>query len=171
MRFADYTILPNGEKHSKRKHYSEMLVRSAVDVFAQAMLPSPCDFRAPIPVREFAHIQLQFTSTDPASALATFWAPERGQTEMVPLTTSVLLRGTDRHAEKQAQIAAQGLIVKLLRDAGAIDAGMEPAYDLIGLPERPMIASIVIYPGRHPDMQVIADMETCLAAAWFEIQQ
>ena len=54
----------------------------------------------------------------------------------------------------------QSLILQLTRPHGT-----EPTFDVLAIDLRPLIVSVPIAPDREA-LQVVADAETCLAAAW-----
>jgi hypothetical protein len=154
--FYDLTIDSTGDRFSKRAKDSATLSPAAVRVMRGLIGANGGE----IPLDGLRHIRLQWT-TDPArpgTALATFLSRKH------PLTTSVLL--TDSTSVDDARYAAkivQGLLQKILRSL----PGIEPGFDLLAVTERPVIATLVLPGLPHPDLPMVADMETCLAAAYF----
>ena len=129
---------------------------AAVAIFA-AMLDRDNNFRNVVPL---SNMQLYFTR-EGGSALATFYASGH-----ILLTTSVLLSGADPPQEEQRVLShAQDMLYSLAVTAGARSV----QTDLLTITARPVIASVVIgsLEAIH-DLHVAADMETCLAAAFFE---
>lgn len=159
MIYHDVTIAAMGERRSHRTHDTARLAPEAVEVFAGMLARHGPAFFEPIPIPAFAHLSLRWTAALPGVALATFGRGDH------PYTTSVLLAGTNPADEPAALRTVQGLVNDLLRQLAP--AGTEPGYDLAGVRERPVIASVVL-PSAVPgdDLQLIADMETCLAAAY-----
>jgi hypothetical protein len=170
VRFEDYTIDAAGNRISHRRHYSEDLGREAMEFMAR-MLRAGGGFgaggfgaggwRRPLPHDEFVHVELHWTSESDGAGLASFYA--RGQI----VTTSALASGRDREADRAALKALQQCVLQVMRPAG-----IEPVFDLMALPERPLLATVPWpappSPALREDLIVIADMETCLAAAYFE---
>lgn len=159
MRFHDITVTGTGDRRSARQHESEELVPEAVAIFARLLAQGGRTFRLPIPVDFASHLELHWTQESDSTAMATFW---RGQ---VPITHSVLLAGDDAVHERAVVDAAQRTIVGMLR--GATD--VEPGFDLRSIEERPVIVSIPLLGSvaHRDDLMLVADMETCLAAAFF----
>ncbi len=94
-------------------------------------------------------LELAFDSESEGAALATFW---KGK---VPITTSALVAGLE------VLRGIQSLILQLTRPHGT-----EPTFDVLAIDLRPLVVSVPIAPDREA-LQVVADAETCLAAAWF----
>jgi hypothetical protein len=162
MIYHDITIQLDGRQRSQRQHESTALVRGAVEVFRYMLETGTANFRRPMAHKDFTRIQLQWTQETWSAAVATFWV---GQ---IPLTTSALASGRDAAADQEVLRAAQGLVLKFFGDSP-----VEPAFDLLRIEERPVIASVVLpVPlSLHEDLGLVADMETCLAAAFFESLQ
>lgn len=164
MIYHDVTVTLRGQKLSRRTHESDRLVKAAVEVFRDMLGRHGPAFREPIPHAAFAHVQLQWTSEEAClgCALATFW---RGAGKGGLLTTSALVSGRDPAADKAVLQHLQSTLCQILRRSG-----VEPAIDLLSLGERPLIASIPFPQSSAKamgDLAVVADMETCLAAAFF----
>lgn len=156
MIFHDITIVA-GQRVSARQHESSSLVRAAVEVFRDMLERYRNGFERPIPIDNFRHIRLRWTSEKTGAALATFWS---GQ---VPLTTSALVSSSE--ADRECLASLHGMLLRLFHGSP-----VEPGFDLLAVTERPLIASAVlpIPPSLRHDMEVVADMETCMAAAFFE---
>lgn len=147
MIFHDYTLRADGQILSHREQDTAKIEPVAVEVF-RSMLRAGPSFTAAIPHPQFAHIQLIWTAIG-GNAMATF----KSRGELV--TSSVLLSGRDPAGEP---MLLQHLD-KMLAAMGGGPAGLQ-------VTARPLIVSIP-WPSGSPDMGIIADMETCLAAAWF----
>lgn len=165
MRFADYTITAVGEVRSRRRQYSERLEPRALQFFRD-LLHGRDGFCEPVPLPELAHIELRWTAPIRGVALATCIA--RGELA----TTSILLSGDAGRAEELRVLA---MVQRELITSIVHPLGVEPAFDALSIEERPVIASLVWpnpalgrSPSAHEDLALIADMETCLGAAWFE---
>ena len=156
MIFHDITIVI-GSVHSRRTHDTGGLVRAAVEVFRSMLNRHGENFREPLPVDGLGHIELNWTRQGTA-AVATFWS---GGT---PVTTSALAPGLSADDDQAVLWGVQSLILRFHGDSPA-----EPGFDLLTIPDRPLIATLPIpVPVTNPaDMAMIADMETCLAAAFF----
>jgi hypothetical protein len=152
--FHDVT-LRFGSVASRRTHDSARLRPAAVEIFRDLIERHGEDFRVPLPVRGLEHIELALSRAGSA-ALATFWS--RG----APVTTSALVPGKDAGDDRQALEGLQSLGMMVFGDSPA-----EPGFDLLTIPDRPLLATVLLPPQPHPDMGVIADAETCLAAAFF----
>lgn len=157
MRFHDYTLIAGG-KFSRRVQDSSAIARAAVEVFRDMLERFGDSFHEPIPVVQ--GYSLMFSSEGEGAAFATFFS---GQT---PVTTSALLSGRDSQAEGRAVEEFQRLVVQLFRGTE-----LEPAWDLAGIEERPVIVSLILPSAGSVSREavgMIADMETCLAASYFE---
>ena len=106
--------------------------------------------------RETEYHHRRHTPRAGSAALATFWA--RG----APVNTSALVPGIDPSDDRQALEGLQSLILCLCGDCPA-----EPGFDLLTIPDRPLLATVPIPAAPSPDMGTIAEAETCLAAAFF----
>jgi hypothetical protein len=162
--FHGYTITPAGKLFSYRVHESGQLVRAAVAVFSRMLAPGE-EFRTRVPSPGTAVIDLQWTARSGA-ALATFYAND------VPISTSLLLSGGDTEREHVALAAFQQLIEEFCERVA-----LEPARDAEEVTDRPVILSVP-WPSSplsvsratedHESMELVSDMKTCLAAAFFE---
>lgn len=147
MIFHDYTLRADGQIQSHREQDTAKLEPIAVEIF-RSMLQAGANFTAAIPHPQFAHIELIWTAIG-GNAMATF----KSRGELV--TSSVLLSSRDPVGE--AQFLQQ--LDQMLAAIGGGPAGLQVV-------DRPLIVSIP-WPAGSPDMGIVADMETCLAAAWF----
>jgi hypothetical protein len=160
MKFHDDTI-GVGEKISQRVHDSTSLVPAAVQVFRDLLERFGPHFKQPVPVIGDEYV-LMFTCESAGCAVATFFW--QGQ----PVTTSVLLFGGHAADEEKTLLAVQQMMSQIYRPFG-----VEPAFDLLSIVDRPLLATLMIPlpPGSVPPSAyaVIGDAETCLAAAFFEM--
>jgi hypothetical protein len=157
MIFHDLTLSADGTVRSRRTHDTDKLVPDAVSVFGLMLLTHGRSFKAPIPHDDFAHIVLSFTQEDDGAALATFFVSG----ELA--TTSVLMTGKNERGGEKALLLLQQALSRAMR-RGGVEAG----FELVAIPERPVIVTIP-WPNpavRQADMMFVADMETCLMAAW-----
>jgi hypothetical protein len=154
LRFHDVTIR-FGSVASRRTHDSATLRPAAVELFRDLIERHGEEFRVALPGKGLEHIELALTRVG-TTAVATFWS--RG----APVTTSALVPGLDAGDDRQALEGLQSLILCLCGDSPA-----EPGFDLLTIPDRPLLATVPIPAPPDPDMGIIADAETCLAAAFF----
>ena len=155
LRFHAVTIDAAAGLRSRRTHDSATLLPAAVEVFRDLIERHGEEFRVPLPVKGLEHIELDLTRAGSA-ALATFWS--RGE----PVTMSALAPGLDADADREV---LEGLQLFVMRFCG--DSPAEPGFDLLTIPDRPLLATVPIPAAPSPDMGTIADAETCLAAAFF----
>jgi hypothetical protein len=159
MHFFDYTIIA-GSRRSRRVHESTALVLAAVEVFRDLLERHGSEFRVPVP--RVPEIELHWTDAGDGVAYATFYIAAGNS----PVTTSGLLTGRDSQAEAQVVQSLQSLIVQL-----HADTPLEPSWELTEITDRPVIVSLIlpstIVAGKKA-IELVGDMETCLAAAYFE---
>lgn len=143
MTFHDYTLQADGTIRSHRKQDSTRLVTAAVDFFRPMVLrPTVTEPLGPVP-----HITLHWT-TEQGLAAASFYA--HGELATYSILTL---------ANLEIRQFLEPIVRPLLGGQTFPDLHIEtPAIVTIPLPNRKVTAS---------DIQMIADMETCLAAAWF----
>jgi len=152
-----YTISALGHLADSSRQDTESLPRDAV-VNAGRLLDSHANtFKARIPLRGFGHIELQWNSDDFSCALATFSLDD----EM--LSTDVVLSGLRPEADKKVQQAAHAMVQDVCQAAG------ERAADgLLRADQRPAVACIRWSTKERAGMNVVRDLEICLAAAFLE---
>jgi hypothetical protein len=154
--FHDVTIV-GGSVYSRRTHDTTALTPAAVAVFRGMLEHHGAVFLAPLPVRGLERIELAWTRPG-CAALATFWDGEG------PVTISALAPGRDPADDEQVLAALQDLVVRFFGDSP-----VEPGFELLSLAERPLLATMPIpRPAVAKDLGLIADAETCLAAAFFQ---
>jgi hypothetical protein len=154
MHFHGITITI-GSVSRRRTHDNASLLPAAVEVFRDLLERHGDDFRVPLPVRG---LELQWTR-EGSGALVTFWS------RTIPLTTSALAPGLDAADDRAVLESLQDLVIRFRGDSPA-----EPGFDLLSIADRPLLATLPIpVPALalSPEMGVIADAETCLAAAFF----
>jgi hypothetical protein len=157
MVFHDITIVI-GSVSSRRTHDTITLVPAAVEVFRDLLKRHGDDFRVRLPVRRLEHLELKWTR-EGSGALATFWSRH------YPITTSALATGLDADDDRAVLDSLQQLVMRFHGDSPE-----EPGFDLLAIADRPLLATVPIpVPALalSPDMGVIVDAETCLAAAFF----
>ena len=164
MIFHDYTIRA-GSIHSRRVHDSARIQPDAVAIFRDLLLSSLDAWKRPIPVPGLEHLNLQWTAIE-SGAIATFSSRD------TPLTLSALLTGQDSDQEREILGLFQSTLVDIFHQTP-----IEPGFDSLTIADRPVILSApIVYPVEMSrqfgsDYAIIADMETCLAAAYFERSQ
>jgi hypothetical protein len=152
--FHDVTIR-FGSVASRGTHDSTTLLPAAVEIFRDLIERHGEDFRVPLSVKGLEHVELALSRAGSA-ALATFWS--RG----AAVTTSALAAGKDAGDDRQALEGLQSLVMLFFGDSPA-----EPGFDLLTIPDRPLLATVPIAASPSLDMGLLADAETCLAAAFF----
>lgn len=159
MIIHDVTIRPSGDLHSRREIDSAAVKPAAVAVCRQWIAAGGGQYPRQRSETPLHRLHLRLSSPGPGVAVATLSV---GRVIHVPVTTSVLLAAdADPSAERQAVTAVQGMIRRIVSRT----PGAEPGYDLAGVKERPLIASLILTP--HADLAIVADIETCLAVAYF----
>jgi hypothetical protein len=154
MIFHDVSIRI-GSVASRRAHNTTALFPGAVEVFSSMLERYGDQFREPLPVEGLEHIELHWTQLGTA-AVASFYS--RG----APATTSALAPGLAAEDDRRAFDGIQALVMHFHGDSPT-----EPGFEVATISERPVIATLPIPIPPSPDIQLIADMETCLAAAFF----
>jgi hypothetical protein len=158
MQFHDITIVIGSAVSRRRTHDTASLLPAAVEVFRDLLEQHGDDFRARLPVRGLEHVELKWTR-EGSGALTTFWSRH------FPVSTSALAPGLDAAADRAVLESLQELVMRFHGDLPA-----EPGFDLLAIAERPLLATLPIpvpTAAISPDMGLIADAETCLAAAFF----
>ena len=157
MQFHDLAVDATGDWRSQRTRDSATLRPAAVEIFRDLIERHGEDFRVPLPVAGLGHIELALTRAG-STALATFWS--RG----VPMTTSALVPGIDPDEDREVLAHLQSLVMRFFGNSP-----VEPAWDMATIAERPVLVTVPLPlpPQPHPDIGLIAEAETCLAAAFF----
>jgi hypothetical protein len=103
---------------------------------------------------------LKWVPTAESAGIATIWVADE------LLTLSLLACGLD--AQRDA-ITLQAFQSRLLHELH--DSGVEPAFDLVALKPRPLIATINFRsPPSLAAQQIVALADRCFAAAYFRVQ-
>jgi len=160
LRFYDVTLDAAGNIRSRRTHDAATLRPAAVEIFRDLFERHGEGFRVPLPVEGLEHIELALSRSG-TTALATFWVGG------APVTTSALLPGISPEDDREVLELLQSLVVHFFGDSP-----VEPGFDLLSLSDlsdRPLLVTVPLpLPPPHGlDMGMIADAETCLAAAFF----
>jgi hypothetical protein len=157
MKFYDYTIV-SGERDSRREHETDELEPAAVEVFRDMLEGHGAWFRAPIPREGFGDYELQWTA-DNGVAVATFY--HNG----IAVTISILLPGRDLEFEVSTVHGVRAAV--LCVDSKTLT---EADFETSSAADRPAILTFILTTAglvREDAVMMIADMETCLAAAYF----
>ena len=157
MTVHDYTISALGHLARSARLDSTDLPREAVDNAGRLLDAHGNSYRARVPLKGFGHIELHWKSEDFSCALATFSLDE----EM--LSTDVILSGLRPEADRKVVQAAQAMVQDLC------DAVGEPSTDgLLHADKRPAVACIRWSSQERKGMDVVRDLELCLAVAFLE---
>jgi len=144
-----------GSIASRRTHDSATLLPATVENFRDLVQRHGVEFRGPLPVKGLEHIELALARAGSA-AMATFWAGG------APVISSALAPGINPGDDRKALEGLQSLILCLFGDPPA-----EPGFDLLTIPDRPLLTTVPIAALPNPDRAIITDAATCLAAAFF----
>lgn len=109
-------------------------------------------------------IRFRWVACSPTCGIISFRLKDRPGPTGEPLAAfGVLLSGYDAADDAVVCRAVQGRLVDELRDTG-----FEPGFDLIGLKERPLLASFDCAPPVAPPQRAtLALADRCFAAAYF----
>jgi len=162
--FVVADLSPKGELQLKADYEYEQLelIPGAADLighFSGALWRSPEEFESPLPDGR-RHMVLRWRASASTAGIATLrWHDTLA-------STSLLATGKDEAADRLTLAAAQTHLLRELHDTG-----FEPAFGLIEIPERPLLATINLQPpdDRH-DRIIAALADRCFAAAYFRFQ-
>jgi hypothetical protein len=156
---ADLSV--NGELQSKASYSYSLLeqVPGALDLithFATSLWRSPEEFELPFPPPQ-RHLSMRWRSSAPTAGIATV----RANDQLV--SVSLLATGIDADADTITLRAFQQHLLRELRDTS-----FEPAFALMDLNERPLVATINFFsPPDEVDRLAVALSDRCFAAAYF----
>ena len=157
MLLHSYTISALGHLADLSKQDTANLPRGAVDNAGRLLDSHANTFKARIPLRGFGHIELDWKSEDYSCALATFSLDD----EM--LSTEVVLSGLRPEADRKVQETAHAMVEQLCQAAG------EKASDgLMRANGRPAVIFVRWSTKERAGMNVVRDLEVCMAAAFLE---
>jgi len=160
---ADVNV--RGELELKAEYQYESLEQipgaaELIGEFSGALWRSPNQFDQLLPL-EGSRMTLRWQVTSASTGIATLWLSE----DLVSL--SLLASGVDAEADQITLEAFQHHLLTELRDTG-----IEPAFALLNLTERPLVATVNF---QSPDGQVpqvaAALADRCFAASYFRYQQ
>lgn len=152
-----FTISAFGHCADRRQFDSARLVRAAVGYLISLLDKHGNSFRAKIPLKGAGHIDLRWTSDHLSCGIGTFYA------EGELLSTNVMVSGISAEADRKALETAQAALSKVCSAAGA-----EAAQELLLIDKRPALATIRWTTRSRRLMDLVGDMEICLAAAFLE---
>ena len=158
---ADLTV--NGELQSKAVYSYGLLeqIPGALDLithFATSLWRSPEEFELPFPPPQ-RHLSIRWRCSARTAGIATL----RADAQLVSL--SLLATGIDADADTITLRAFQQHLLRELRDTS-----FEPAFALMELTDRPLVATINFFsPPEGPDRVASALCDRCFAAAYFRM--
>ena len=156
---ADLNV--SGELQSKAAYSYSLLeqIPGALDLithFATSLWRSPEEFELPLPPPH-RHIKARWRSSAASAGIATI----RVEDQLASL--SLLACGIDADADTITLQAFQQHLLRELRDTK-----YEPAFALMDLKERPLVATINFFsPPMEQDRLAVALCDRCFAAAYF----
>jgi len=153
--FHEVILDAAGTIRFRRTHDSAQLLPAAIEIFRDLIERHGEGFHVPLPIEGLEHIELALTRSGSA-ALASFWVRD------APVTTSALVPGLDPGEDREVLAQLQSLVMHFVGDSP-----VEPGFDLLSLPDRPLLATVPTPAPPSPDLGTIAEAETCLAAAFF----
>ena len=134
------------------------LAATFIAEFATFLWSDPAGFEIPIPAA--TSMTLRWRPSAESAGIATLWSHAK------LASLSLLASGKDPQADTLTFRAFQ---LHLLRELH--DTGFEPAFDLMSLPNRPLVASIHFQtPATPDDRAAFALADRCFAAAYFRCQ-
>jgi len=158
MQFHVFMVSAFGHVASKQKHDSLKLARDAVGFFSTLLDRHGGEFQAVIPIKGVGNLNLQWKSEHLSCAMASISSQEE------LLTTDLIVSGINPEADHKALLQCQAALENVCRAAGE----RPPSEDLLKIPERPALACIRWSSESRKTMDMLADMEICLAAAFLE---
>jgi hypothetical protein len=127
--------------------------------FATYLWSDPSGFDIPLP--GLPHMSMRWRPSADTAGIATLWC--HGNLASL----SLLATGIDPQADTLTFRAFQLHLVRELHDTG-----YEPAFDLMTLPDRPLVASIHLQTPDAPDERAAFSLaDRCFAAAYFRYQR
>lgn len=127
-----------------------------IGTLSGAVWRSPQEFEVPLH-EERPHLVLRWRATAATAGVATIWDRQ------VLASVSLACSGLDEDADRITLDAYQRHLLNELRDTG-----YEPAFSLVHLRERPLLASVgFATPADPTDKILVALADRCFAAAFF----
>ena len=153
-----------GELHAKQEYDYATLEQipgaaELIGLFASHLWRDPTGFENRFP-HAAGKLSLRWRSSSETAGIATL----RHSSTLVSI--SLLVCGLDSGGDSATLEALQQRLLHDLRDSG-----IEPAFDLLHQPERPLIATMnVESPADAEDQHLAALADRCFAAAYFRIR-
>jgi hypothetical protein len=157
MILHSYTISALGHIADSSKRDTDDLPADAVNNAGRLLDSHASTFKARIPLKGFGHIELDWRSEDYSCALATFSLDDE------PLSTNVILSGLRPEADRKVLQSAYAMIRQVCETAEE-----RPADGLLRVTQRPTLACIRWSTRERTGMNVVRDLEMCLAAAFLD---
>src|SRR4051812_677562 len=163
-RFVVADLNARGELHAREVYGYDDLVQlpgasELIGAFSASIWKSPESFEID-PLMPGGRIECRWRASAPTTGIVTL----RCAGELASL--SLLASGIDPDADQITLAAFQRHLLQELHDTG-----YEPAFDLVGLSERPLVATINIHsPTEAADQMTIALADRCFAASYFRYQ-
>jgi hypothetical protein len=157
MRLHHYTVSAMGHLADSREQDSSRAPRSAVEDAGRLLDSHGNTFQARIPLRGFGHVELRWKSDDFSCALATF------AVEDDVLSTDVILSGLRPDADRKVQQSAHAMVENVCASAGE-----QASEGIYRADKRPAVACIRWSTRERTGMDLVLDLETCLAIAFLE---
>jgi hypothetical protein len=154
-----------GELHARQAYRYDDLVQlplaaELIGEFSAAIWKSPEAFELN-PISSTTRISCRWRASAATAGIVTL---RYDQAALASL--SLLACGIDSDADKITLAAFQRHLLQELHDTG-----YEPAFDLVSLTDRPLVATINILSPPDPDVQMaIALSDRCFAASYFRYQ-
>jgi hypothetical protein len=153
-----------GELQAKAEHRYQQLERlpdaaELIIQFSTLLWRYPEEFETSLSP-PFAHLWIRWRAAAPTAGIATL----RCRSELASL--SLLASGKDPNADRITFEAFQRHLLRELHDTG-----FEPAFTLLDLTERPLVATINFAPpSDQSDQFLVALADRCFAASYFRSQ-
>ena len=157
--FCVVDLTPTGEIRLRQEYEYQFLEKipganGLIALFSTHLWREPAQFDIALPR---GRLTLRWRACSHTAGIATL----RDAHELVSL--SLLLCGQDPDADAAVKKSLQLHLVRELHDTG-----YEPAFDLMNVNDRPLLASIHLRPPAQPeDQQIFALADRCFAASYF----
>jgi hypothetical protein len=153
-----FTISAFGHCASKQEYDSRKLAGKGLDHISWFLSNHGADFCLTIHLKGVGDVEVRMTAEHPSSGTASFLAG--GEL----LATNVMVSGINGDADKRALEMGQVALRKVCEAAGQ----EPPGEDLIRILERPAVASLRWSTRDRQTLDLLADLEICVAAAFFD---
>jgi hypothetical protein len=153
-----FTISAFGHCASKQEWDSRKLAGKGLDHISGLLGNHGADFRLSIHLKGVGDVDVRMAAEHPSSGTVSFLAG--GEL----LATNVMVSGINEDADKRALEMGQVALRKVCEAAGQ-DA---PGEDLIRILDRPAVASLRWSTREWRTLELLADLEICVAAAFFD---